>query len=147
MRVHGVLSACMAKFVQMHFFCFLGTMNILRHEHLLSMIAAPIIWAAHFLGCYVLVSLACMIGWEDRTVFGLNPADIGIALLSAAALVLLCYTCAINYEKYRQAPTDEDGNHDIDGFIALNSVLLSLLSTVALVWVAFPTLMLPTCAI
>lgn len=121
-------------------------MHILKLDHLASMIAAPLIWAAHFLICYVLVSLACTLGWSEQQLLGRNPAEIGIALISLAALALLGYTAILNFEKYRQAPSDASSANDISAFIALNSVLLCALSTVALIWVAFPTLMLPSCA-
>lgn len=121
-------------------------MKVLRRDHLASMVAAPIIWSVHFVVCYVLVSLACMLGWSEARLLGTTPALAGIALASLAALVLLGYTAALNIEKYRRAPKDESGANDISGFIALNSVLLCALSTVALVWVAFPALMLPGCA-
>lgn len=121
-------------------------MHVLKLDHLASMVAGPIIWSVHFVVCYVLVSLACALGWPEARVLGMNPAQFGIALASLVALGLLAYTAALNVEKYRRAPTDASGNYDISAFIALNSVLLCALSAVALVWVAFPTLMLPTCA-
>jgi hypothetical protein len=125
----------------------INRMNILKLDHLVSMIAAPIIWAVHFVVCYVLVSLACALGWTGIRMLGMEPAALGIAVATLGALVLLAYTGALNYAKYRRAPSAPSGSPDISAFIALNSLLLTALSAVALIWVAFPALILPTCAL
>ncbi|HVL77195.1 MAG TPA: hypothetical protein VM406_14360 [Noviherbaspirillum sp.] len=122
-------------------------MRLFKLDHLVSMIAAPIIWAAHFLICYTMVSLVCMVGWTHARLFGMNPGQIAVALATVVGVVLLGYTGVVNLEKYRQSRKDETGTIEVSGFVALNALLLSILSTVAVVWVAFPTLMLPTCAI
>lgn len=117
-------------------------MNLLKLDHLASMVAGPVIWSVHFVVCYVLVSLACSLGWSTPGVAGMNFAELGIALVTLAALGLLGYTGAINMRKYRDAGAD----NDVSRFVALNSLLLCGLSMVAMVWVAFPALVLPTCA-
>lgn len=122
-------------------------MNLFKLDNVISMMAAPIIWTVHFVLCYSIVSLACGFGWTDVRLFGMNPADIGVAVFTVAALALLAYTGVQNFEKYRMASTGAAEDGDMSAFFALNSLLLCALSTVALVWVAFPTLMLPTCAI
>lgn len=121
-------------------------MKLLKLDHPAALAIAPSIWALHFLVCYVLVSLACMLGWT-RTILGINPAEIGIALFTLGALVLLALTAVISYERYRDFATDTAAEENIGSFIALNSVLLCGISAVALIWVAFPALMLPVCAI
>lgn len=121
-------------------------MNPFRLDHLLSMVAAPVIWGIHFVVCYVLVSLVCALGWSELRLLGMPLGHAGVALASLIALILLGYTAALNIEKYRRAPSDASDADDPAPFIALNSVLLCALSTVALVWVAFPALMLPACS-
>lgn len=122
-------------------------MHVFKLNHLISMVAAPIIWAAHFVICYVLVSLACGFGWTRFTVLGMDPAELGIVIITLVSLGLLAYTGVTNFEKFRQARGNDAGNADMSAFFSLASLLLCALSTVALVWVAFPTLMLPTCAL
>lgn len=121
-------------------------MKVFKVDHPAALAAAPLIWAAHFVICYVLVSLSCMLGW-GRMALGLNPAEIGIALVTLAALALLAFIATMSYERYRYFQADSSPGEDIGCFIALNSVLLCGISTVALIWVAFPALMLPVCAI
>jgi hypothetical protein len=115
-------------------------MNPFKQDHLVAMIAAPIVWAVHFLLVYILVSLACGFGWNDGRLIGLDPAEFGIAVATLAALALIAYIAVLNLRKYRRAlaaPTSR--------FIALTALLLGVLSAVAVVWVALPTFMLPTC--
>lgn len=120
-------------------------MNPFRLDHLVSMVVAPLIWSAHFVVCYVLVALVCALGWTEVRLLGMPLGVAGVALASLIALALLGYTAMLNIEKYRRAPTDASAANDASAFIALNSVLLCALSTVALLWVAFPAFMLPTC--
>lgn len=125
-------------------------MELFKRDHLISMVAAPIIWASHFLVCYVLVAATCAFGWAwdgPLGLVGMDPAHFGIAVATVAALSLLGLSAAQNFEKYRQCPTDDSARHDVSAFIALNALLLCALSTVALVWVAFPALILPTCSV
>lgn len=121
-------------------------LKVFKLDHPVSMIAAPLIWAVHFVICYLLVSLACLLGWNQLRP-GINPADIGIAVVTLAALILLGLIAVMNYEKYRDFPGDGSSGDDMSCFFALNSILLCGISTVALIWVAFPVMMLPTCVI
>ncbi|HEY4542376.1 MAG TPA: hypothetical protein VIG66_08390 [Noviherbaspirillum sp.] len=121
-------------------------MRVFRADHLVTMAVAPIIWSVHFVLCYVLVSLGCALGWTESGILGMNAVEAGIALASLAALAMLGYTAALNMEKYRDAPRDASGANDPSAFVALNSVLLCGLSTVSLIWVAFPVAVLPMCA-
>ena len=118
-------------------------MNPFKQDHLVAMIAAPIVWAVHFLLAYILVSLACGFGWNDVRLIGLTPAEFGIAVATLAALTLIAYITVLNLRKYRRAlaaPAAQTSR-----FIGFTALLLGVLSAVAVVWVALPTLMLPTC--
>src|SRR5687767_13389507 len=103
--------------------------NPLTHNHLLSMAAPPIIWAVHFVTCYVLVSLACAFR------FGSGVTLSGIAGLTLVALALLVYTGLANYRKLQRA---QRANSHMNAFFALHAVLHSLIAAIALAWVAFP---------
>lgn len=110
--------------------------NPLTRNRLLSLVSGPIIWTIHFLACYLIVSFACT--------FKLGGANTGIAAVTAMTLGLLAYTMLANYRKWRMAHRSSAG--DISAFFALNTMLLCGLFAVALVWVAFPSTVLPTCA-
>lgn len=114
--------------------------SVFTLNRLSSMIAAPIIWALHFLFCYLAVSLACAGVFPEGAV---GPA---IAAATAASLALIAYITLLNYRKWRDnrgAPGEEAA---MNAFFALNSLLLCGLSAVALAWVAVPAAMLPSCA-
>lgn len=110
--------------------------NPLTRNRLSSLVSGPIIWAIHFLACYLIVSFACT--------FRLGGANTGIAVVTVMALGLLAYTMLANYRKWQLAHRSNTG--DLDAFFALNSMMLCGLSAVALIWVAFPSTVLPTCA-
>lgn len=112
--------------------------NPFTRNHLLSLVSAPIIWAAHFLGCYVLVSIACTLG--------LAGARTGLALLTVLALALIAHAGWSNYRKWSRARHAATADAPLDTFFALNAMMLCAMSALALAWVAFPSLMLPVCA-
>ncbi|MFA7386180.1 MAG: hypothetical protein WCZ87_00815 [Thiohalobacteraceae bacterium] len=127
-------------------------MRLFKQDHLVVMIAAPIVWAVHFLVSYILVSLACGFGWTRADRFGLGPAEWGVVVATAVALTLIGYAAAVNVAKYRRARAVSEGSGasgesgtSVSGFIALTAVLLCVLSAVAVVWAAMPVLLLPTC--
>lgn len=112
--------------------------NPFTRNHLLSLVGAPIIWGAHFLACYLLVSIACALG--------LAGARTGLALLTAIALALIAFAGWSNYRKWSRAKQAGTQDAPLHAFFALNAMMLSAMSALALSWVAFPSLMLPVCA-
>lgn len=112
--------------------------NPFTRNHLLSLISAPLIWAAHFLLCYVLVSLACALG--------LPGVRTGIAIVTAVALALIGFAAWTNLRKWVQARHTPTPDAPLAAFFALNALLLCGMSALALVWVAAPSAMLPLCA-
>lgn len=115
-------------------------MKLLARDHLLSMAAAPIIWAGHFLACYVSAALACALAWSEVRVLGMAPALAAMLAATVVALALLGASAARNLEKVRHVHGDQ-----LSGFMALSALLLGLVSVVAVVWVAFPATLLPAC--
>lgn len=112
-------------------------------QRLITLVGAPIIWFAHFLGCYVIVALVCALQLTDARLLGLDPAELGVVIVTALALLLMGGIAAVNWRKWRQ-PSGPDP--EMSRFFAANTLLLCLLSALALAWVAFPTALLPTCA-
>lgn len=112
--------------------------NPFTRNHLLSLVGAPLVWAAHFLACYLLVSLACTLA--------LPGADTGIAVATALALAVLALAGGSNFRKWSSARRAGTPDAPLQAFFALNAMLLCALSALALSWVAFPALVLPVCA-
>lgn len=112
--------------------------NPFTRNHLLSLVAAPLIWAAHFLACYLFVSIACALA--------LPGARTGIAAATALALALIAVSGWSNYRKWSSVRRSNAPDAPMHAFFALNAIMLAAMSALALSWVAFPTLMLPVCA-
>ncbi|HEY0845723.1 MAG TPA: hypothetical protein VGE12_10160 [Noviherbaspirillum sp.] len=109
----------------------------MTRDRLISLISAPLIWAGHFLLCYVWVSLACAFGWK--------AIGTPIAIFTLLALTLLAYTGWVNYRKWTQTRHSNPPDADLRAFFALNSMMLCGVSAIALIWVAFPAALLPPC--
>ena len=113
--------------------------NPFTRNHLLSLVSAPLIWAAHFVVCYLLVSMACALDFG-----GMRS---GIAVVTVAALALIALAGWSNWRKWAAARRGERPDAPLDAFFSLNALMLCAMSALALVWVAFPATMLPLCAI
>lgn len=119
--------------------------TLLSRNHLVSLVAAPIIWSLHFVVCYTIVSLICLYGWFGRSFLGMSLAEWSVGLATALALALIGFTALVNYRKW-QYSSPEDSQGRISAFFAGTSVSLCALSVVAVIFVAFPTWLLPSCA-
>lgn len=71
---------------------------------------------------------------------------IGIGIVTLVALLLLGYTGYANYRKLQHIRRIDIVGNDMGAFFAINSMMLSAVSAIALAWVAFPALLLPPCA-
>jgi heme/copper-type cytochrome/quinol oxidase subunit 2 len=120
--------------------------NFLNRNSLLSLISAPVIWGLHFLAAYLTVSLACAAAYTQPLLWGVDIVGWGVALLTLIALALLLYIAVINHAKWRRSADREAPGTEINRFFSLCSVLLCVLSAVAVIWVAFPAFILPSCA-
>jgi hypothetical protein len=119
--------------------------NLLSRNHLVSLVSAPIIWSLHFVVCYTSVSLICLYGWYGRTFLGMSLAQWSVGVATALALALIGFTALINYRKWQHSSRD-DPQGRMSAFFAATSTSLCALSVVAVVFVAFPTWLLPSCA-
>lgn len=120
--------------------------NLVNRNSLLSLLSAPVIWGMHFLAVYLTVSLTCAAAHTQPLLLGLDIVDWGVTLLTLIALALLLYIAVINHAKWRRAADREAPGAEINRFFSLCSVLLCILSAVAVIWVAFPAYFLPPCA-
>jgi hypothetical protein len=111
-------------------------------------ISAPLIWAAHFLVCYVAAAVFC----EKAGRFaGLAPVQGIVAAVTLAALggIALVFR---SLWKVRGMSTVDDtysfsGNspEERHRFLSHLAMMLSALSAVAVIYVALPALFLETC--
>lgn len=118
-------------------------MNAPTLKRLLTLVGAPLVWFVHFLVCYVIVSLVCASQLAEARVAGLNAAELGVAASTLVAGVLIVGIAVASLRRWRDPPEPDP---DIGRFFAVATLLLCAISLLSMLWVAFPTTILPTCA-
>ncbi len=117
-----------------------------RDDRLLGLAAAPTIWAAHFLVCYVFTAIWCAKLPET----GLATPRMVIAAATAVALAAIGLV-SLRVHNQWGFTVEEEPRHDDDtvaarhAFLSRATFLLCALSAVATVYVAIPALFLSTC--
>jgi hypothetical protein len=118
-----------------------------HQESLWWLIVSPTIWALHFLASYITAAL-----WCEKAVGRAGPLGGARAAIVAYTIVALSGVLATGWMSYRRhrfgrspVPHDEDTPEDRHRFLGFATFLLSLLSAVAIVYVALPTLFIGTC--
>jgi len=115
-------------------------------ERLVWMFLPPVVWALHFLACYITAAVWCA---KAVALHGpLGDARIAILVYTVGALVLLGLLAARAWRRYHDT-TALDELHttarDRRRFLGFMGLLLSALSAAAVVLVAQPTLHFTTC--
>jgi hypothetical protein len=115
-------------------------------ESLWTLFTAPVVWALHFLVCYVLAAVWC----AKRGNFGFEVVQAGIiaATFIAAAMILISAWLAWRQWGFGtdDPPHDEPTGHDRRRFQGFATLLLSGLSLIAVLYVALPILFIRDCA-
>ena len=116
-------------------------------ETLWTLFTAPVVWALHFMVCYVVVAIYCekAVFWAIE--FGtIRVALGGVTLLALAMIVLSAYLA------WRQwgfgsgdPPHDQPTPLDRRRFPGFATLLLSGLSFVAVIYVAIPLILIDGC--
>lgn len=118
-------------------------MNSSSLKRLLTLVGAPLIWIVHFVVCYVIVSLACAAQADRSRFIGLDAVELGVGASTLLAGALIIGIAVASQRRWRHPPGPDP---DISRFFAVSTLLLCAISLLSMLWVAFPTLMLPTCA-
>lgn len=111
-----------------------------------ALVLPPLVWAAHFLFCYVSAAIRCAKGGPALII-----DDVRVAIAIATAIALLVVTAAgyVAWAKSRlpgdPAPHDESTDEDRVRFLAVATLLLAALSFVAIVLTALPALYFEDC--
>lgn len=112
--------------------------NTTLRDSLWVLTIAPTIWAAHFLCCYVTAAVWCAkYAGEDRS---LGSARTAIAVYTAVALIGIAIVAWIGHRRHKfgsaSPPHDADTVEDRHRFLGFATLLLSVLSAVATLFVA-----------
>jgi Kef-type K+ transport system membrane component KefB len=116
-------------------------------ESLWTLFTAPVVWAAHFLVCYVGAALYC--ARQDVLPFGFEAVRTGIALATLVALAMIAMSAWLAWRQWgfgtHDPPHDDPTHHDRLLFQGIATLLLSGLSFIAVVFVALPALFITEC--
>jgi hypothetical protein len=111
-------------------------------------IAAPTIWALHFLACYVVAAVYCA---KAATGVPLEPVRFFIAAATVLALAAIAYVVARAWGDWGLSLRDDDLIYDMPEveerhrFLSHMTLMLSALSALAVLYVALPAVFLETC--
>jgi len=116
-------------------------------ESLWTLFTAPVVWALHFLACYVGAAIFC----EKPDIFGrdFDVLRLAIALLTVLSLAMIMLSVVLAWRQWGfgggEPPHDEPTRRDRLLFQGYATLLLSGLSFVAVVFTALPALFLTAC--
>jgi hypothetical protein len=118
-----------------------------HQDSLWLLTAAPLIWVAHFLLCYLTAAIWCAkLGPADGSLAGVRAA---IAAYTALALAGIGGVAWIGLRKHRlgsaRTPHDFDTPRDRHRFLGFATLLLAGLSAVAVFYVSLAAVFIETC--
>ena len=111
-------------------------------------IAAPIIWALHFLFCYIFVAIHCEKAGRDAT---LVDVRLVIIVATIVALAGIAWSTHHLWRVRARSVTDNDFEFEHNTpeerhrFLSHVALMLCVLSAVAVLYVVIPVLTLTTC--
>jgi hypothetical protein len=118
-----------------------------QHQSFIILAASPLVWAGHFMLCYVTAAVWC--AKQDSPLVSLMTVRTAIAIYTAAALGAIAIIWWVGYRAHHlghgSAPHDDDSPQDRHRFIGFATVLLSGLSAVAVVYAALVAVFIESC--
>jgi hypothetical protein len=117
-------------------------------ETLWSLFTGPVVWALHFLVCYVTAAVYCAKAWEASFSFG--TLRLTLAVVTFLALLAILAAAWLAWRQWGfgsgDPPHDEPTRQDRLLFQGFATLLLSGLSFVAVIFVSVPLLFIEVCA-
>jgi amino acid permease len=118
-----------------------------QYQSLWLLTASPVIWAAHFMLCYITASIWCVKGVGPGG--SLEGIRMAIAVYTAVALVAIGIIGWIGYRRHSYGhadlPHDDDTPEDRHRFLGFATLLLSALSAVAVIYAALAAVFIGSC--
>ena len=116
-------------------------------ESLWTLFTAPVVWALHFLACYVGAAVFC--AKQEMLDLDFSAVRVGIAAVTLVALALIALSGWLAWRQWGfgadDPPHDDPSGHSRRLFQGFATLLLSGLSFVAVIYVALPALFLTEC--
>jgi len=118
-----------------------------QHESLWMLAASPLIWAVHFMLCYVSAAIWCAkIAGRDGS---LGEVRIAIGVYTVLAVIAIACIGRVGLRRHRfgsaTVPHDFDTPEDRHRFLGFATLLLSGLSGVATLYVALAAAFIGSC--
>ena len=116
-------------------------------ESLWTLFTAPVVWALHFVLCYIVVAIYCekSVAWNVE----FSSVRIALGLLTLAALAMIVLSAFLAWRQWGfgagDPPHDEPTAQDRRLFQGFATLLLSGLSFVAVVYAAIPLIFIAGC--
>jgi hypothetical protein len=107
---------------------------------LFGVLFGPIVWAAHLTLIYGLQSVACALASPSPALLGLDPVQLAIAALTAAALLAIAAHSAV-----ARQPAGNTGEEELAAFLDGAMLLLALLSAFGITGQGGAALIIPAC--
>ena len=126
-----------------------------ERDSLFSLIAGPLVWAAHFLSLYVFTAIACAQGFFEDELFGLGVVPVVGGAITLAAVLLILDALVLSWRRWRGRPFDGEApplpphdSNDVPSrrrFMAYAGLLLSGIALIATIWETLPILFFASC--
>jgi hypothetical protein len=111
-----------------------------------TLVISPVVWALHMLSCYIIAAVWCAKAGRDAS---LQDVRIVIFILTLLALIPVLYRMVKSYEKHKMGDSNPPHNaatsEDRERFLGLASLLISGLSALAILFIAFNAVIFRTC--
>ena len=118
-----------------------------QHQSFIILAASPLVWAGHFMLCYVTAAVWC--AKQDSPLVSLMTVRTAIAIYTLAALGAIAIIWWVGYRAHRlgheSAPHDDDsplGRHRFLGYAVL---IVSALSAIAIIYAGLTVLFIGDC--
>jgi Kef-type K+ transport system membrane component KefB len=116
-------------------------------ETLWTLFTAPVVWAAHFLVCYIGAAIYC--AKPELVGLSFSAVRAGIAAVTVIALSLIALSAWLAWRQWGfgtdDPPHDDPTRRDRTLFQGFATLLLSGLSFIAVIFTAMPALFLTEC--
>lgn len=111
-----------------------------------TLVISPVMWALHMLSCYIIVSVWCAKAGREASLDGVR---IAIFLLTVFALIPVFVRMIKSYKQHKKGesslPHNEATSEDRERFLGFASLLISGLSAVAILFIAFNAVIFRSC--
>lgn len=105
-----------------------------------ALLGAAIAWFIHFMACYLLLEVACVLGWQQQQLLGLNGVAAAIVLTT-----LVCLPLAVASGVVAWRATADRNSAEHATYLGQAGMMLSVLFVGIIVFETLPALVLPPC--